>query len=71
MNAVPAETPVTIPVAEPTVATPVLLLLHIPPASESLKVTKAPGPRVDVPATGGPGIIQTTVKTVRTQPDTV
>jgi hypothetical protein len=37
MVAVPAATPVTTPV-EPTVATEVLLLLHVPPVTVSLKV---------------------------------
>ena len=40
--AVPAITPVTMPVPVPTVATPVLLLLHRPPAVTSNKATLAP-----------------------------
>jgi hypothetical protein len=42
MFTVPAVTPVTTPVAEPTVATEVLLLAHEPPAGEPAKVSVAP-----------------------------
>ena len=49
MIQVPAETPVTIPVDEPTVATAVLLLLQWPPAVESFKVTVAPAQTLPVP----------------------
>lgn len=38
MVAVPAATPVTIPVPDPTVAITVLLLLHAPPVVASLSV---------------------------------
>ena len=38
MLAVPAVTPVTTPVVEFTVATPVVLLLHVPPAVASASV---------------------------------
>ena len=38
MVTTPADTPVTIPVEEPTVALAVLLLLHTPPADASLRV---------------------------------
>lgn len=41
MIAVPAVTPVTIPVAEPTV-TAALVVLHTPPAIGSLSVTDDP-----------------------------
>ena len=34
----PPTTPVTIPVLKPTEATPVLLLLHVPPDTVSVKV---------------------------------
>jgi hypothetical protein len=48
----PGGSPVTIPVAEPTVATPGLLLLHIPPDVASLKGKDEPahtdvGPVID------------------------
>ena len=38
----PAPIPVTIPEAEPTVATPYIPLLHIPPGVTSLKLWVAP-----------------------------
>lgn len=41
MIAVPAATPITVPV-EPTVATAVLLLLHVPPDTEFVNVVKLP-----------------------------
>jgi hypothetical protein len=34
---VPADMPLTIPVLNPIVATPVLLLVHVPPPTPSLK----------------------------------
>ena len=40
--AVPAEMPATRPVAEPTVATPVPKLLHVPPVVALLKVVAEP-----------------------------
>lgn len=46
--AVPAETPVTIPV-EPTVATDVLPLLHVPPLVASLRVVTSPAQTTIVP----------------------
>ena len=42
MVAVPAEAPVTIPVVEPTPATPVELLLQVPPVVESVSVIEPP-----------------------------
>ena len=42
MVAVPFATPVTIPVDEPTDATAVLLLLHVPPAETSLNEPRLP-----------------------------
>jgi hypothetical protein len=47
--AVPAKTPVAIPVAEPIVATDVLLLLHVPPAVLLLKEVARPVQTVVVP----------------------
>lgn len=52
MVAVPEEMPVTIPVL-PTVATDVVLLLHIPPKVAFVKVVVAPIHRVEEPAIGG------------------
>jgi hypothetical protein len=46
--AVPDATPVTMPV-EPTVATEVLLLLHVPPEVASLSAAVMPGQMVVVP----------------------
>ncbi len=45
----PAETPVTIPVLAPTVATPVLLLLHVPPLVALASVVVAPTQAAVVP----------------------
>ena len=42
MIVVPAETPVTIPEEDPMVATPVLLLVHVPEPLESTKVNIPP-----------------------------
>ena len=42
MVAVPAETPLTTPVEEPTVATPVALLLQVPPEVELANVVVDP-----------------------------
>lgn len=41
MVTVPDDTPVTVPIV-PTVATPVLLLLHVPPLVELLNAVEAP-----------------------------
>lgn len=49
MVEVPADTPVTIPVPEPTVATAVLLLLHEPPPEALVSVVVVPGHAVSVP----------------------
>jgi hypothetical protein len=38
----PADAPVTMPVAEPTVARVILLLDHVPPAGEALSVVVLP-----------------------------
>ena len=42
MVGLPAETPVTTPVDEPTVASAVLLLLQVPPVVASLNVEELP-----------------------------
>ena len=49
MEAVPADTPVTTPDAEPTVATPVLPEVHVPPAVASLSVVVSPAQTTAVP----------------------
>lgn len=48
----PAATPFTVPVNDPTVAIVVLLLLHVPPGVASLSVMLPPVPTVVVPVTG-------------------
>jgi hypothetical protein len=53
MIAEPAETPVTAPVEEPTVATAVLLLLHVPPPVLWLRVVTEPWHTLVVPVIGG------------------
>ena len=55
MVAVPAATPIQVPVAEPIVATAVLLLLHVPPPVASVKVPGTPEQMAvspDIAATG-------------------
>lgn len=47
--ALPAATPVAIPVDEPTVATAVLLLLHVPPVVALFSVVVAPTHAESVP----------------------
>ena len=49
MVAVPPETPVTTPVPEPTVATPVFEDVHVPPVVALLSVVVAPVQAVAVP----------------------
>lgn len=49
MTAAPAVTPVTIPVLEPTVATPLLPLLQVPPTVALLKVVVLPTQAIAVP----------------------
>jgi hypothetical protein len=58
MVAVPADTPVTIPVDEPTVATRSLLLIHVPPDIALLKVVVNPVQTPLVPVMAG-GLIET------------
>ena len=61
MVTVPAATPVTTPVAEPTIALDVLLLTHVPPDSAFVSVAEAPMHTVD-----GPEIVPGEVDTVTT-----
>ena len=59
---VPAETAVTTPVVEFTVATPVLLLTHVPPATELLSVVVPPLHIPSVPVIGdGPAFTVSTL----------
>jgi len=46
---VPVATPLTVPVEEPIVATPVLLLLHVPPDVVELSVVLLPAQMLVVP----------------------
>lgn len=50
---VPAVTPDTTPLPEPTVATDVLELVHVPPLTELLSVVVKPVPTVVIPVIGG------------------
>jgi hypothetical protein len=60
--ALPAATPVTTPVAEPTVAVDALLLLHVPPASVFVNVVDADEHTVLAPViVAGIGVTETTV----------
>jgi hypothetical protein len=53
----PEDTPVTIPVEEPTVAVPVLLLVHVPPVLPlSINAIVDPTQTVDGPAIEGVGV---------------
>ncbi len=64
MTVVPDETPVTIPELVPTVATAVLVLLHVPPVTASLSVVVDPTQMVVVPAMGPGGAVIITVTTM-------
>jgi len=60
MVAVPAETPETIPLDEPTVETGVLLLLQVPPEVRSPSVVVMPWQTANVPVIAdGPAITVT------------
>lgn len=60
--AVPPATPVTIPDADPTVATDVLPLVHVPPLTELESVVLRPAHTMGMPAiVAGPGTTVTTV----------
>ncbi len=64
MVALPAATPETIPVAEPTVAIEVLLLVHVPPEVALFSVTEAPTHVAIVPVMAdGNGVTVTVVVT--------
>ena len=66
----PAEIPVTMPEAEPTVAMPVLLLLQVPPGTGSVK-TIVPVWHTWQPVDGqamGPGVGVIVTTTVAVQP---
>ena len=66
---VPAVTPYTEPVVEPTVPTAVLLLLHVPPAVPSVNVVVKPTHTVIVPViTPGNGFTVTTAVMIQPVP---
>ena len=68
MVAVPGpEIPLTIPVDAPIVATAVLLLLHVPPATVLLSVILDPTHTADVPVIAA-GIAYTVTVAYATQP---
>jgi hypothetical protein len=60
----PDARPVTVPVAEPTMATAGLLLLHVPPEVASDNVTEAPRQTVPEPDTGAVPAFTVTVAVV-------
>ena len=59
MVAVPAPVPVAIPETGSTVATPVLLLLHVPPPMALLNAEAAPTQKLVVPVMGAVGLTVT------------
>ena len=67
MVAEPLETPVTIPVVEPTVATALLLLLHSPPTEGDVNVVVALWQTKAEPGTGA-GVPVTVTAEVAVQP---
>ncbi len=62
--AVPAVTPVAIPVVEPMVATPRLLLLHVPPGVGSPKAVVSPTHTLSVPVIGNGNGLTVTVAVI-------
>lgn len=64
---VPALTPVTMPVVEPMVATPVLPLVHMPPPVASVTVVVAPMHALNVPPIAA-GLAFTVTTVVALQP---
>ena len=67
----PGATPVTVPVAEPIVATKVLLLLHTPPNVASLRFDVEPTHTDDDKGDMATGVILTVTSFVAEQPATV
>jgi hypothetical protein len=65
----PVATPVTTPVPEPTVATAVLLLVHLPPLMVLLSVPVAPAHTDDGPVIAESALTEIAVLT--TQPEAV
>ena len=70
MTDVPAETPVTIPVVDPTVATGKRLLLQVPPGVGSLRVVVLPSHTNVVPVIAdGDGLHVMVVVTIHAPPN--
>ena len=66
MVAVPPDTPVSKPDEEPIVEITVLLLLHVPPVTASLKVVVKPAHTLDAPEIAiGEGLTVTVVVVVQ------
>ena len=59
MVAVPPVIPFTSPVADPTVATGVKLLSHVPPGEASLSVIVPPALTIELPDIGGAALAVT------------
>jgi hypothetical protein len=55
---------VTTPDEDPTVATPVLLLLHVPPDGDDVSVTVLPGQAVGIPSIAPVAVTTVTVADV-------
>ncbi len=66
--AVPTETAATMPVPDPTVATSVLLLLHVPPAVPLLSVVDDAEHALGTPAVGNMGLTSTEAVTIQLKP---
>ncbi len=68
MVAAPSLTPVTIPVVDPTVATAVLLLLHVPPGVASAKAALVPTQTTLAPDIGCMALTVTTTLVLQPPP---
>jgi hypothetical protein len=69
MVAVPAVTPVTIPLPTPTVATDAVVLFHVPPLNASDNGVVPPEAQVEsVPLMGGGNVLIVTVVVAGAQP---
>ena len=64
---VPAVTPETMPEPEPTVATPALLLVQVPPEGDEFKVVVAPV-HTDIVPVMVDGVVLTVRAAIATQP---
>lgn len=71
ITAVPALLPVTTPELEPTVATPVLPLVHVPPDGVELNVVVEPVHTVAVPVIEVGAVFTVTVAKAKHPPEPV